>query len=153
MCLLRTRNVNSKPNSNFCKKAAKLKGQRLAKFLASCKTKMKPNEIYTTNLITEAIKENPHADLKEILVAMFPKHIKKLEFQQKKVLNQMSIISEEFQEADKKLTKEFIQNGLKYIEERKGDKHFKRNKFITEFYFLKDKFQKKRIIMYKDIWF
>jgi len=63
---------------DFAKKASKLTGQRLSRFLTSYQTKMKPNEIYATNLIKEALKKNPHDDLQQVLGKMFPYHLKKL---------------------------------------------------------------------------
>ncbi|MBQ7450057.1 hypothetical protein IJS77_01470, partial [bacterium] len=126
---------------DYAKKAEKLKGLNLAKFLISLQPDMKPNEKKVACLIKEELKKHPHADLKEILNIMYPRHIERLENQQEKVLLELQKIAVDFSEHDKNLTMAYIQEGLKKIHNREENQHFKRNKYISQFFKLNEQYE------------
>ena len=126
---------------DYAKKAEKLKGVSLAKFLVSLQPDMKPNEKKAACMIKEELKRHPHADLKEILNIMYPKHIERLEHQQEKVLLELQKIAVDFPEHDKKLTLEYINQGLEAIRNRDSKRHFKRNKYISQFFKLSERYE------------
>lgn len=122
-------------------KMSLLKGKNLYLFLHNLEPMMKPNELAATRLIKEEIKKNPHEDLKGIFTKMFPRQVARLEAQQKKVLEEIKKTASTFPPEDKALTFQQIERGLSGISQKTDARHFKRNRYITEFYLLKDKFK------------
>ena len=79
-------------------------------------------------------------DLKAVLGILFPRHIEKLEKQQEKVLLELQKIAVDFPEHDRLVTKAQIEKGLEGIK-KSDEKHFRRNKYISEFFMLSDKYE------------
>ena len=125
----------------YSERASHLKGTKLAKFLTVLQPSMKINEKLVVNIIKEELKKNPNLDLKGVLERLFPKHIARLEKEQEKVLLALQKIASGFSGNDKLLALEQIQKGLDGIKKRDIDEHFKRNKYIDEFYSFNDKFE------------
>ena len=125
----------------FVAKASKLRGLELAKLLVEYQPKMKRNERKIACMMKEELKKHPDADLKGILNIMYPRHLHLLENQQEKVLLELEKIAVDFPRHDKELTMNYIRHGLKKIKNKKADEHFKRNKYISMFFMLKDYYE------------
>lgn len=123
------------------RKAARLKGVPLAKYLISLQPDMKPYEKKAACLIKEELKKHPQENLQGILKLLFPKHVDKLEKQQEKVLLELQKIAVDFPEHDRAVTAEQIKKGLEGIKKRTQGEHFKRNRYINEFFGLRDKYE------------
>ena len=133
--------LTSRQILEFAQKAEKLKGLELAKLLIEYQPKMKRNERKAACMIKEELKKHPEADLKGILNIMYPRHIALLENQQKKVLLELEKIAVDFPKRDKELTMNYIRHGLKQIKNRNKTDHFRRNKYISMFFMLKDYYE------------
>ena len=125
----------------YSNKAAKLKGIKLANFLISLQPEMKPNEKKAACIIKEELKKHPKEDLKGILTILFPRHVDRLEKQQEKVLLELQKIAVDFPEHDRLVTMSQIQKGLDGIKKNSSGEHFKRNKYISEFFLLNDSYE------------
>ena len=126
---------------DYSQKMSSLKGKKLFTFLTNLEPMMKPNELAATRLIKEEVKKNPHDNIKGIFEKMFPTYVEKLEKQQKSVLNEIKNMAVNFSTADRELVLAQIERGIKGVEQKSDLRHFKRNKYLTEIYLLKDKFQ------------
>ena len=125
----------------YARKATEIKGVPLAKYLMSLQPDMKPNEKRTACLIKEELKRHPGMDLKDILLLLFPRHVERLERQQEKVLLELQKIAVDFPKHDKDIVSNQVQIGLNEITKKSKNEHFKRNKYISNFFTLNDKFE------------
>ena len=139
---------SSRQVQKFAVEASLIKDRKLARYLSGYEHYMKSNERQALFFIKDALERFPHCNLKEILEVIFPYHVARLEQQQKAILDKMQSLAGGFSFHDRDLTLELVKKGRASIGQKSDMRHFKRNRFITEFYNLKEQFENPRSHVY-----